>query len=106
LDHRNRRSHRHPGLRLKDSMMARVASFATCSILSGIALFAQDVVPLPEGNAYVRGLLSATRLQDNAINDYTYDVEDVREDLDKNGKETSREARRYEVYFVKTRPVR
>jgi hypothetical protein len=68
-------------------------------------VFAQEA-PLPEGNAYVRGMLSGPRSQDNAINDYTYDIEEVYEDLDKSGKTTSRVVRRYEVYYVQTRPIR
>lgn len=63
-------------------------------------------MPLPEGNAYVRSVLGNARPQDTAINDYSYDLEETRENLDKNGKATSRETRRYEVYFVQTRPVR
>lgn len=67
---------------------------------------AQDDPPLPEGNAYVRGMLQNPRPQDAAINDYAYDVEEMREKLDKHGLATSRETQRYEVYFVQTRPVR
>jgi len=67
---------------------------------------AQEALPLPEGNAYVRSVLRNPRPQDTAINDYSYDIEETRENLDKNGRATSREARRYEVYFVQTRPVR
>jgi hypothetical protein len=54
----------------------------------------------------MKGVLSSGRPQDIAINDYSYDVEDVRENLDKNGRATSRESKRFQVYFVKTRPVR
>ena len=67
---------------------------------------AQGDGPLPEGNAYVRSVLSGSRPQDGAINDYTYDLEDIKENLDKNGKATSRETKGYEVYFVQARPVR
>ena len=67
---------------------------------------AQNAAPLPEGNAYVRGVLTGARPQDGAINDYTYDLEETRENLDKNGKTTSRESLAYEVYFVGGRPVR
>jgi hypothetical protein len=67
---------------------------------------AQEELALPEGNAYVKNVLLNPRPQDTAINDYSYDVEETRENLDKNGRATSRETRGYEVYFVQTRPVR
>lgn len=70
------------------------------------AVGAQEELALPEGNAYVRSVLGNSRPQDAAINDYSYDIEETRENLDKNGKATSRDTRRYEVYFVQTRPVR
>ena len=72
-----------------------------CSALAG----AQEP-SLPEGNAYVRSVLSGGRPQDAAINDYSYDVEETRERLDGAGKATSRESKKYEVYFVHARPVR
>lgn len=78
-------------------------------ILAGILPLratAQEGDPLPEGNAYLRGVIGNSRAQDAAINDYSYDLEETREQLDGNRKTTSRESRRYEVYFVRTRPVR
>ena len=88
----------------------RVARAAIWSVLASVGASmgskAQDEAPLPEGNAYVRGVLSNARPQDAAINDYAYDLEEIRENLDKNGIPTSRETRRLEVFFVKTRPVR
>lgn len=62
--------------------------------------------PLPEGNAYVRSLLSEQRQQDDAISDYTYDLEEVRENLDKHGLATSKTSLRYEVFYVKKRQIR
>lgn len=82
------------------------------ALLLGLALLcprvlaARDETALPEGNAYVRSVLKNPRPQDTAINDYSYDLEETRESLDKRGRATSRESRRYEVYFVQTRPVR
>jgi hypothetical protein len=67
---------------------------------------AQEDTTLPDGNSYVRNILRNPRPQDSAINDYSYDLEVTRENLDKNGKTTSREIKAYEVYFVETRPVR
>jgi hypothetical protein len=85
---------------------ARIAIAAVWSLALPALAPAQDDPPLPEGNAYVRGVLVRARPQDTLINDYSYDVEESRENLDRNGDTTSRETRRYEVYFVKTRPVR
>ncbi len=85
---------------------ARIASVAVWSMAFAAFALAQDEAPLPEGNAYVRSVIGGARPQDALINDYSYDVEESREHLDTNGNTTSRETRRYEVYFVKTRPVR
>ena len=54
----------------------------------------------------MRSLLSEQRQQDDAISDYTYDLLEVRENLDKNGIATSKTSLRYEVFYVKTRQVR
>ena len=46
-----------------------------------IALLALAVLeaeaPLPEGNSYVRSLVAGQRRREEAINKYTYDVEEV-----------------------------
>jgi hypothetical protein len=75
-------------------------------VFLSLPVFAQEETPLPEGNAFVRAALTSARPQDAAINDYSYDLEEVRESLDREGRATSRESRRFEVYFIKTRPVR
>jgi len=85
---------------------ARIAIVAVWSIALPAFASAQDDNALPEGNAYVRSVIGGARPQDALINEYSYDVEESRERLDKDGDTTSRETRRYEVYFVKTRPVR
>jgi len=85
---------------------ARIALAAVWSMALPALAPAQDEPPLPEGNAYVRSVLGGARPQDALIDDYSYDVEEARERLDKEGRATSVETRRYEVYFVKTRPVR
>ena len=85
---------------------ARIALAAVFPVALAAFAPAQDEAPLPEGNSYVRSVLVRARPQDTLINDYAYDVEESKEQLDKNGKATSGETRRYEVYFVKTRPVR
>jgi hypothetical protein len=61
---------------------------------------------LPEGNAYVRGLVAGQRRREEAINNYTYDVEEVTQELDGSGSVTRVETRRYEVFHVKGRAVR
>ena len=85
---------------------ARIALLAIGSFLLPARTTPQEAGPLPEGNAYVRSVLTSGRPQDAAINDYSYDLEEARENLDRDGRPTSRETRRYEVYFVQTRPVR
>ena len=62
--------------------------------------------PLPEGNAFVRGLVGAQRQREEAASLYTYDVTEVREQLDRDGRTRRRETRAYEVFHVKGRPVR
>jgi hypothetical protein len=69
-----------------------------------IALLAAD--PLPEGNAYVRGLVEGVRRREEAVNRYTYDVTEVKEQLDDEGRRRSVETTRYEVFHVKGRPIR
>jgi hypothetical protein len=69
-------------------------------------LAVQDASPLPEGNAFVRGLVGKQRHHEDALNDYTYDVLEVRENLDRAGAVTRRRTRRYEVFHVEGRPLR
>lgn len=83
---------------------ARIAAVAVWSLAFSPQAFPQEA--LPEGNAYVRSAIGGARPQDTLIDDYSYDLEESREHLDKDGIATSRETRRYEVYFVKTRPVK
>lgn len=61
---------------------------------------------LPEGNAYVRGLIGAQKKHEEAVNRYTYDELEVREELDGKGAVKKRRSRLYEVFHVKGRPVR
>ncbi len=62
--------------------------------------------PLPEGNAFVRGLVGEQRQREEALSLYTYDVTEVREQLDGDGRARRRETRGFEVFHVKGRPVR
>lgn len=73
--------------------------------LLAAAVLAQEA-PLPEGNAYVRGLVAGQRRREEAINNYTYDVEEVAQELDGSGSVTKVETRRYEAFHVKGRAVR
>jgi len=49
------------------------------ALLLGVSCAA--LAPLPEGNAFVRGLLGAQRQREEAVSLYTYDVTEVREQL-------------------------
>lgn len=62
--------------------------------------------PLPEGNGFVRGLVGAQRQREEALSRYAYDVSEVREHLDRDGRVERRETRSFEVYHVAGRPVR
>jgi hypothetical protein len=62
--------------------------------------------PLPEGDAYVRGLVSGQRGREEALSRYTYDATEVREQLDARGRVSRRETRGFEVFHVRGRPVR
>jgi hypothetical protein len=66
----------------------------------------QVAAPLPEGDAFVRGLLAAERRREEALSRYTYDVSEVREELDKGGRVRKRRTRDFEVFVVQGRPVR
>ncbi len=70
------------------------------------AVLAATALSLPDGNALVRELAQKQRRWEEILNTYTYDVDVVREDLDKDGRVTKRESRRFEVFYVKGRPVR
>jgi hypothetical protein len=72
------------------------------AVLAAVFLTA---TPLPEGNAYVRGLVDGQRRREQAVNRYTYDVSEVKEELDDDGRPRSVETARYEVFHVKGRPV-
>jgi hypothetical protein len=61
---------------------------------------------LPEGNAFVRSLIGAQKRHEGALNRYTYDELEVREELDRKGAVKKRRSRLYEVFHVKGRPVR
>jgi hypothetical protein len=74
--------------------------------LAAVLLLGRGEAPLPEGNAYVRGLVEKQRHREAVLDQYTYDLVSVREELDDGGNVKDRETSRYEIYFVKGRPVR
>ena len=78
----------------------------TAALLIAGTLLVPVAPSLPDGNALVRELAQKQRRWEEILNSYTYDVEVVREDLDKDDRVTKRESRRYEVFYVKGRPIR
>jgi hypothetical protein len=78
----------------------------TAAMLLAGALLALSAPSLPDGNALVRELAQKQRRWEEILNGYTYDVEVVRDDLDKEDRVTKRESRRFEVFYVKGRPIR
>jgi hypothetical protein len=62
--------------------------------------------PPPEGDPFVRGLVSGQRRREEALSRYTYDVTEVREQLDGRGRVKRRRTRGFEVFYVRGRPVR
>jgi hypothetical protein len=62
--------------------------------------------PLPDGNALVRELATKQRHWEDLLNSYTYDMEIVREELDGEKRVKKSERRRFEVFYVKGRPIR
>jgi hypothetical protein len=61
---------------------------------------------LPEGNAFVRGLVGAQKRNEAALDRYTYDLLEVREELDRQGGVKKRHSRLSQVFYVKGRPVK
>jgi len=62
--------------------------------------------PLPEGDAFVRGLIAGQRGLEEALSRYRYDVSEVKDDLDAQGGVARRRTRELEVFVVKGRPLR
>jgi hypothetical protein len=78
---------------------------ALCALALLTGLLAQER-PLPEGNTFVRSLISKQRQREELLDRYAYDIEDVREELDGRSRVTSRHTRLYQVFYVKGRPIR
>lgn len=64
------------------------------------------LAPVADANAYVRGLVGSQREKEAALSRYSYDVSEVREDLDARGGTVRRRTREYQVHYVEGRPVR
>src|SRR5262245_14700236 len=79
--------------------------FSTLLMAAALLMVLLATDPLPEGNAYVRGLVDGQRRREEAVNRYTYDVSEVKEELDDDGRPRSVETTRYEVFHVKGRAV-
>jgi hypothetical protein len=62
--------------------------------------------PLPDGNEVARSLLGRQRASEDALDTYSYDVEQAEERLDSKGRLTRRESQGFQVFYVKGLPVR
>src|SRR5262245_10050251 len=61
---------------------------------------------LPDGNAFVRGLIGAQKRNEEALDRYTYDLLEIREELDGKGAVKKRHSLLSQVFYVKGRPVK
>jgi len=75
-------------------------------LAAALLLLPVEAPPLPEGNAYVRGLTEKQRHREELLDLYTYDTVEVREELDDRGSVKERRQRRYETFFVLGRTLR
>jgi hypothetical protein len=75
-------------------------------LAAALLLLHAEARPLPEGNAYVRGLVDKQRHREELLDLYTYDTREVRDELDERGTVKDSRSRRYETFFVLGRPVR
>jgi len=75
-------------------------------LLAALLLGACPAAPLPDGEAFVRALVSAERGHEASLARYAYDVHEVKDDLDASGKVTRRRTRDFEEVLVKGRPLR
>jgi hypothetical protein len=75
------------------------------SALLAFVLAAPPAAGLPEGNEYVRALVARRKARQELLSRYTYDVEQLVEELDPAGEVLGRRVRRFEVFHVKGREV-
>jgi len=81
---------------------------ALAGLLAGLLaspLFPQDA-SLPDGNLLVRELVGKQRHREEILDRYTYDLLEIREEIAKDGRVKDRKSRRYQVFYVKGRPLR
>ena len=76
------------------------------AVLAVLFVVGAEATPLPEGNAYVRGLADKQRHREEVLDLYTYDTVEERDELDEAGNVKERRQRRYETFFVLGRPLR
>ena len=76
------------------------------ALMAALAVLSAGEPSLPDGNEYVRRLVGKQRHREELLDRYTYDVLATRDDLDDTGAVKESHTRRYEVFFVKGRPVR
>jgi hypothetical protein len=76
------------------------------AVLAALLMLGAEASPLPEGNAYVRGLADKQRHREELLDLYTYDTVEERDELDEAGNVKERRQRRYETFFVLGRPLR
>lgn len=79
---------------------------ALAAVLLALLASPAPAAELPDGNAFVRGLIGAQKRNEEALNRYTYDLLEVREELDGRGGTKKRHSRLSEVFYVKGRPVK
>lgn len=84
--------------------MLALALLALVPLHAGPAV-ATSEDPLPEARVLLEGLAERQRSYEQELNDYTYDVEIVDEQLDGSGAVKSTKSRRYETFYVKKRRV-
>jgi len=75
-------------------------------LAGALSLLVLAAAQLPDANAYVRGLVARQKRREEALNRYTYDVEQLFEEMDAKGAVRSRKVQRFEVFYVKGRPLR
>ncbi len=86
-------------------MKLRRPALALLAGLLASPLLPQDAA-LPDGNLLVRELVGKQRHREEVLDHYTYDVLEVREEIAKDGRAKDRKSRRYQVFYVKGRPLR
>ena len=85
--------------------LLRAAPIAAAVCAAAVAGAAPVPPSLPDGNALVQELLARQRQVEDRLDDYTYDVRAVREELDGGGRVEKRVSETFESFHVKGRRV-